>query len=183
MSVTRAAAAAALHDIEAASARSATLRGYQSAAPHLVIWGVAWAIAYAVNDLAPPWGNATWLMVWPVAVTGDIVATRRDRGRQSAAAGRTMLTLFAIFMVLVGGTIAIMAPGDSRQIGAFIPLVVAAGYAIMGVLGLARLLVLGAALAALTLLGYFGLPSHFLLWMAVVGGGGLILGGIWLRQA
>jgi hypothetical protein len=94
-----------------------------------------------------------------------------------------MATLSAIFVVFIAGTIAIMAPTDPRQIGAFIPLVVAAGYAIMGVLGLTRMLVLGAALAALTLTGYFALPAHFLLWMAAIGGGSLILGGIWLRQA
>jgi hypothetical protein len=183
MSVTRAAAAAALHDIEAAATRSDQFRGYQSAAPHLIIWGVAWATAYGITDVAPTWGNLAWLLVTPAAVIADIIAARRDRTDPSPAAGRTMATLFAIFGVFVAGTIAIMAPTDPRQIGAFIPLVVAAAYAIMGVLGLTRLLVLGAALAALTLTGYFALPAHFLLWMAVVGGGSLILGGLWLRHA
>jgi hypothetical protein len=182
MSVTRADATAALHEIAAASTRSERLRGYQSAAPHLVIWGVAWATAYGVTDLAPAWANLTWLLVTPVAVVGDIIAARRDRADQSRSTGRALAVLFAIFVVFVGGTIAVMAPGDPRQVGAFIPLVVAAGYAIMGVLGLTRMLALAAALAALTLTGFFGLPSHFLLWMAVVGGGSLVLGGIWLRH-
>ena len=46
-----------------------------------------------------------------------------------------------------------------------------------------RMLPLGLALIALTTLGYFMLPNHFLYWMAGVGGGGLILGGLWLRSA
>ncbi len=183
MSVTRADAAAALHDIESAATRSDTFRGYQSTAPHLIIWGIAWATAYGVTDLAPAWGNLIWLLVTPLAVIADIVAAQRDRADKAHAAGRAMATLSAIFVVFIAGTIAIMAPTDPRQIGAFIPLVVAAGYAIMGVLGLTRMLVLGAALAALTLTGYFALPAHFLLWMAAIGGGSLILGGIWLRQA
>jgi hypothetical protein len=37
------------------------------------------------------------------------------------------------------------------------------------------------AIAALTLGGFFFLPAHFLLWMAVVGGGALVLAGLWLR--
>jgi hypothetical protein len=183
MSVTRADAAAALHDVETASARGVRFRGYQNTAPHLVIWGVAWAVAYGAVDLAPAWNNIVWALAVPLAVLGDIIVVTRDREQRSAATGRGMAALSAVFVVLVGGTIAIMNPGDPRQVGAFIPLVVAAGYAIVGVLGLTRLLVLGAALAGLTLVGFFGLPEHFLLWMSVVGGGGLVLGGIWLRQA
>jgi hypothetical protein len=43
--------------------------------------------------------------------------------------------------------------------------------------------VTGIALAALTLFGYFEVVTHFDMWMAVVGGGSLILAGIWLRRA
>jgi hypothetical protein len=60
MVVSRADATDALRDVAAAEARSATLRGYQSASPHLIIWGVAWAIAYTVSDLAPVWANVAW---------------------------------------------------------------------------------------------------------------------------
>jgi hypothetical protein len=35
----------------------------------------------------------------------------------------------------------------------------------------------------LTLFGYVTLASHFYLWMAVVGGGALVLAGLWLRRA
>ena len=35
----------------------------------------------------------------------------------------------------------------------------------------------------LTVGGYFWLAPYFMLWMAGVGGGALILGGLWLRTA
>jgi hypothetical protein len=35
----------------------------------------------------------------------------------------------------------------------------------------------------LTIVGFFVLPAIFMLWMAVVGGGALVLGGLWLRRA
>jgi hypothetical protein len=75
-----------------------------------------------------------------------------------------------------------MSPVNGRQIEAFIPLVVAASYAVMGCWVGLRLTVAGGALAALTLCGFFFVPAYFSLWMAVVGGGALVLGGLWLRR-
>ena len=42
---------------------------------------------------------------------------------------------------------------------------------------------LGLALIGLTALGYFVMPEYFRYWMAAVGGGGLIVGGLWMRNA
>ena len=69
-----------------------------------------------------------------------------------------------------------------REAGAIAPLVVAMFYALLGVWKGVRFLVAGAALAALTLGGMFWLPQYFLLWMAAVGGGSLVLVGLWLRK-
>ena len=179
MVVSRADASAALIDVAEAEARSATFRGYQSTAPHLIIWGVAWAVAYTISDLAPHWANPAWFAIVAVATLGDILAARADR---KTGSGAVVAGLFVIVGIFIGATFAVMAPTDPRQVGAFIPLVVAGGYAIMGLMNAPRLLILGGALALLTLFGFFALPSHFLLWMAVVGGGSLILGGVWLRQ-
>jgi len=41
---------------------------------------------------------------------------------------------------------------------------------------------IGLAVTALTLVGYFFIGEAFPLWMAFVNGGGLILGGLWMRQ-
>jgi hypothetical protein len=180
MPISPANASAALRDVEAAAARSATLRGYQSAAPHLVIWGVVWAVAYTVSDLAPHWTNLTWTIIAPAGVVGDVIAARADHKNQGT--GAFFGALFAIIAIFVASTFAIMQPHDPRQTGAFIPLVVAGSYATLGLFDGPRLLILGGALAALTLFGFFALSAHFLLWMAVVGGGSLILGGLWLRR-
>lgn len=39
----------------------------------------------------------------------------------------------------------------------------------------------GLSLSVLTLVGYLFLPQHFLLWMALVGGGTLIGSGLWMK--
>ncbi len=41
---------------------------------------------------------------------------------------------------------------------------------------------IGLAITALTLVGYFFIGAAFPLWMAFVNGGGLILGGLWMRR-
>ena len=41
---------------------------------------------------------------------------------------------------------------------------------------------IGLGIIALTLVGYFLVGDAFDLWMAFVNGGGLILGGLWMRR-
>ena len=94
--------------------------------------------------------------------------------------GWRALGVAAIIFVFVGATFAIFHV-SGMMIGVFTPLLVGAIYAGMGLwLGL-RFVVTGFAITALTLGGYFYLPEHFLLWMAFVTGGGLILAGVWFR--
>ncbi|MGT2438156.1 hypothetical protein ACU4GH_22615 [Bradyrhizobium betae] len=41
---------------------------------------------------------------------------------------------------------------------------------------------IGLGISALTLVGFFWIGEAFPLWMAFVNGGGLILGGLWMRR-
>jgi hypothetical protein len=78
---------------------------------------------------------------------------------------------------------AILPPHSTAQGAALFPLVVALLYVVAGVsTRAARITWLGFALGALTVGGFFWLPQYFLLWMAGVGGGTLILAGAWLRR-
>jgi len=180
MTLTQADATAALRDAEAMEHRSARLRGYQSASPHLIIWGIVWAVGYAASYLEPAWTNTIWLVLVAVGTAGSIAAGMADGRKGVRAEG--LAVLGATFVVFIAGTFVVMQPHDPRQPAAFFPLVVAAGYAIMGALGATRMLIIAAALAALTIGGFLELGNLFLPWMAVVGGGGLVLGGVWLRQ-
>jgi hypothetical protein len=88
----------------------------------------------------------------------------------------------ATFLVFIVATSAIMQPQDPRQMAAFVPLVVAVCYVVLGLGAGSRITLAGVALGALTLVGYFAFPSIFMLWMAVVAGGTLVLSGLWLRR-
>jgi hypothetical protein len=53
-----------------------------------------------------------------------------------------------------------------------------------GLLFAPRLVVTGVGVMAATMVGYFALPHiYFAFWMALVGGGALILTGYWLQKA
>ena len=83
--------------------------------------------------------------------------------------------------VFIFATFSIFGRATPQQQAAFAPLVVALIYSVFGIWKGPRFLVTGIAVAALTLGGYFLLHEHFILWMAGVGGGALVLAGLWLR--
>jgi hypothetical protein len=178
MAVTPQDAAAALREIEETQARSTTLRGYQHAAPHFLIWGVVWIVGYGLSDVFRGHANAIWGVLVPIGLVAGLFvkrdASRAVSWRYAATAVATLLFFAATFFV--------MWPVSGRQISAFIPLVVALLYVLGGIWGGRRYVVAGIAVAALTLVGFVWLSTHFLLWMAIVGGGALILAGLWLRR-
>ena len=178
MSLSQQDASAALHDIEAAEARSAMLRDYRHASPHLIGWGVLWVIGYGLNDLFPMHGGAIWSVVVPVGLIADLAAMR---GARRDEAWRIFAAIGAV-SVFVVALVFVMAPVSGRQVATVIPLFVALLYVLRGIWVGPRYIVAGLAIAALTLAGFWFIGRYFSLYMAVVGGGALILGGLWLRR-
>jgi hypothetical protein len=172
----------ALRDISRAEHSSATLYRYRHAAPHLILWGVIWAVGYGASYARPQWG-----VFWPVlALIGTIASFWIGwKSKPQKAAGydwRFAATWLAIFL-FIAAVFAVMPPRNVAELSAFFPLLVALFYGLIGIwIRGTRLIIAGAAVAALTIIGFFLLPQIFLLWLAVVGGGALILGGFWLRS-
>jgi len=189
MSLTPDQASDSLKEIERTGRRSAQALQYANASPGFILWGVIWMIGYAGSDLLPPylgWRSVNWLW-FGLTIIGVSLGFAIGRRQRRAALmtgpsaslrwGATFLALWAFVMA----TFAVLRPVNPIATGAFIPLVIATIYAVFGIWGGLRFLYAGIAVATLTLAGYFWLPQHFLLWMAVVGGGALVLAGLWLR--
>ena len=190
-------AADALRDIAVVESRSRRVYGYRQSSPHLILWGVLWAVGYGLTEPWPQRAQAIWTVIVVIGLAAGFAISLRSASWHDAQADRLgdltrppavarlrwgfsgiVLTAFAF----IAATLAVMAPVTGRQIGAFIPLVVAAGYALVGLWRGLRFIVAGAVIAALTLAGFFLLPAQFPLWMAGVGGGALILAGFWFRS-
>lgn len=173
----------ALQDISAARQASARVYGYHAAAPHLLIWGAIWTVGYGASYFFPQ-----QLLIWPVLVVLGILASawfgwRTGRANSATGGWRYAASVATVFLFITA-VFAILPPRTNEQASAFFPILVAFSYAVLGIWATApRLIIAGAVIAALTLGGYFWLPNIFMLWMAVVGGGSLILGGLWFRSA
>jgi hypothetical protein len=174
-------AASVLKEAEATERRSRQAYSYSVGAPHFFIWGVAWIAGYGGTALAGDAANWIWAGVVLLGTAARFVAGRARQGADYAF-GRRLALLGVIYAFSIG-LFALFWPMNGLQVAAYFPLLIAALYAGFGLWIGMRFIVMGAILAAATLGGYFFLPHHFLLWMALAGGGALILGGVWLRQA
>lgn len=182
MSLTPDEARTALNDIAKTENRTAASRHARQAAPHLILWGVIWAIGYAVMALRPEW-DAVWAVLIVAGVVGGVLIGMRQAGAEGGkgdgwryGASLGVLGAFALGLYLVA------PPQTGNQVGAFFPLLVGCCYALTGVWSKGwRMLPLGLAIIAATVAGFIWLPQYFSLFMAVIGGGGLVLGGVWMR--
>ena len=179
MALSREEAAQALQEIASTERRSTTLRRYRGAAPHLMLWGVLWAVGYGLTEVIPARAGATWTVIVVVGIAAGTLMTFRQSDRTVGWRFAAMMATLVVFCI---ATLVIMAPIEGRQTAAFVPLVIAACYVIAGIWFGPRYVVAGVALAALTLGGFFLLRSYFFAWMAVVGGGALLLAGFWLTR-
>jgi hypothetical protein len=182
MTISRDEAAQALGEIEAARSRFWQAKSYGYAAPFLIIWGLVWMVADLTLQFEPTWGLA-----WPVAASLGTVASlvagvslprpKADRARGWRNLGATLVV--AGFFVALLNVIPITSGAEVHSIFGLV-----FGFLYMGAglwLGW-RLFALGAALAVLTLIGFFAVHEWYALYMGLVSGGALVLGGLWLRK-
>ena len=182
MSISRTDALAALHDVERAETRSLDTRVYRTAGVILIGWGVVWMAGYGLTGLLPKWGGA----IWAAADTAGVLFTfmvKRKRARGGAVRGwRWAVIALAVFLFF-GATYTVLPIQSPASAAAFPALLVALAYAIAGGVRFTRLLWIAAALFVLTTGGFFYLQPVLNCWMAAVGGGALVLGGLWLARA
>ena len=198
MSLTSKEAAETLSDVERAAKRSTEAYCYEKAAPHLFQWGAIWFVGYVGTEILQENANWLWLPLIVAGCLGSFLINRRYAFAPPANAGEAAsqeyrrhalrrswqsFAAMGIVAIFVFATYALMWPVHGLQFAVFPPLVVGAIYAATGIWRGVRYLVTGILLSALTLIGFFYLREHFLLWMAVIGGGALILAGLWFRKA
>ena len=187
MTVNKDDALSALHDVESAERRSRTLFHYELASPYILLWGVLWIVAGAVGALSPANAGLGWAAVDIVGLagTGYLVATQARRyGKGGGRIGFVRwLGTVAVLAAFVGLTLMVFAPVSSIEVLMLITLLVAAAYSIAGCWMGLRYAVVGLAVAALAV-GVFHLaPAQLPLIVPFIGGGALVLGGLWMRRA
>ena len=184
MTVNKDDALTALHDVESVERRSQTLFRYGLASPYLLLWGALWIVAGGVGALSPANGNIGWTAVDAVGLLGSawLIVRHARRCGERVFLLRYVAT-FTVLAAFVGLTLIVFAPVSADEVLMLITLVVAAAYAIAGCwIGL-RYAVVGVALAGLALGVFHLLPAMLTLIVPFVGGGAIILSGLWMRRA
>jgi len=176
-------AAAALHDIEDIAARVRRSRIYEVASLIMMLWGVLTLCGYIGQHWWPRYSGVIWIGVNIVGLAGSFALgfMKRPLGLSHKSAGWRvglaflMLVAFGMFWSNVGHF-------NGRQMSAFWPTYYMLGYAVAGLWLGSAFSVIGLAIIALTLIGYFLVGPWFDVWMAFVNGGGLLLAGAWMRR-
>ena len=185
MDISRDDAAQALSDIASTQSRSYALTGYNMAGPILVLWGMIWAAAYTAMGLLP---MAHWWFVWlpgdVIGILASILLSRRA-GKRGAGKGLTWRIIGGMVLIAVFCTalFAMVHPRDVNVYMAFPGLLTGAIYAALGLMRMTRYLWVGAAVIIASLVGFFAFPTILPYWMAVTGGGGLIVSGLLFWRA
>ncbi len=174
-------ASAALSDIDEMVRRVRQSQTYDLASLVMILWG---ALVFAGNIATCLWardGNAIWIAVNVAGSLSTLVIIYF----QSGSRGFDVRMMVAYLLFFAFGYLCTKVLGDftPRQLGTFWPIYFMLFYAIAGLWFGAAFVLIAIAVSALTLIGYFYFGGlAFLVWMAFVNGGGLIVGGLWMRR-
>ena len=153
------------------------------ASDFLIMWGLLTAAGFVVEYVAPRYAWFDWGAVTGVGILGSVALYRRQ-ARRARRAPREWQMSYAMLAVLGFGLLLMVYYGDPtpRQISAYWPTLFMMGYVVAGLWVGRFFIVCGLTVAALILAGYFWAGDWFYLWMALVHGGGLVAGGLYLRR-
>jgi len=178
-------AAAALSDIDYIVNRVRQSQIYNLASLIMIWWGVLVFVANVATYIWPRYAN----FIWPAANVGGVAgmlvisAILHIQTRMRAVDGRVVVA-YLLFYAFGYFSSQVLGHFDGRQLGAFWPIYFMLFYVLAGLWFGRAFVAIGVGVTVLTLIGYFYVPgAAFLLWMAVVNGCGLVLGGLWMRWA
>jgi hypothetical protein len=176
-----------LKSVEGVERRTQELLNYGRAGDYMILWGVIWLLGYGVADRLWPYTATIWYGLDLIGLIGTgWITWRAATCGGSRPAGRPFVYLRPMICVAVligfGMFWVKLAHIGGREQNIFWPTICGAILFCVG-LWAGRVLAIGAALVvALVVGGYYWAGDWFSLWIAVVVGGALILGGLWLRR-
>jgi hypothetical protein len=174
-------AAKALSEIEATETRSRAAYAYLIGGSYLILWGAIWVVCFSLVDFLPHEARNIWIGGSAVGIFGSVILGQRRRDRVHKgwrafmpATGYVAFTFAALELIT--------PPPSGEAVSAFVALVVSLAYVQIGAHFGDRITLIGIALAAMTIAGFLWIPVHFHLFLALIGGGSLVLAGLWLRR-
>ncbi len=183
MTIDRNEAAQALSDIDDIAARVRQSRLYNLTSLILILWGGVIFAAYIVGMLLPRQAGIVWICANLLGVVGSLAISLfiHEKSGVRTVDWRVLVALTLLFGFGLFWSVGI-ARLPPRELNAFWATYFMLVYSLVGLWLGFGFLVIGVGITALTLIGYFFVGPWFELWMAFVNGGGLALGGLWMRR-
>jgi hypothetical protein len=176
-------ASSALADITEIGRRVRQSLVYQHASSMLTLWGAVTFTGYSLTFGVPSAALVIWTAAFIAGIGGSVAIGALTRKRDGVSTfDARMLAAFLVFIAF-GCVWSVVGHFTGRQIGAFWPTYFMLPYIVAGLWVGWAFVAIGAAVITLTLIGYFFAGAWFELWMALVDGGGLMLGGFWMRRS
>jgi len=177
-------AASALSDIDSIVHRVRQSRIYDLTSLMLILWGALTFAGYLVTYLSPRHAGYAWIAVYVTGTVGWALISASNRARSGIRSfDIRILAAFLLFVAFGIFSSVWLGHFTPRQMGTFWPIYFMLVYTIAGLWVGQAFVAIGLSIIALTLVGYFYIGEAFPLWMAFVNGGGLILGGLWMRRS
>jgi len=153
----------------------------------LIVWGVVWLLGFLGAQFLPQYiAVYTWMVLDILGgILSAIIGIRMNRGVRSpssSSSGKRIAIFWMLLFLYCVASIAVSWPADGKQLAMFIILFVMVGWLAMGLLLSFTSIWPAVIITALALVGYFLLPGIFNLWMAILGGGGMIVLGLYIRS-
>jgi hypothetical protein len=177
-------AAEALNDIAQIVQRVRRSRTYDIASQMMILWGVLVFAGNIATFVSPRYVPYIWIGVNTLGALGSIaVSVFRFPGAGGPGFDARMAVAFLLFFAFGLLCSTVLGHFGPREMGAFWPIYFMLFYCMAGLWFGQAFIAIGLGITALTLIGYFFVTAAaFLLWMAAVNGGGLVLGGLWMRR-
>jgi hypothetical protein len=153
----------------------------------LIVTGIVWMIGFMGTQFLSEeisgylWGGLSIIG----GILGTFLGFRLGRRVHSPSTGMIVrrVSLFWLLLIIYGvAAILVARPTDGKQATMLIVLFIMIGYLAMSLLFSFASVWWPLPITALALIGYFLLPDYFYLWMSILGGGGMIVLGLYIRS-
>jgi hypothetical protein len=152
----------------------------------LIVTGIVWLVGFVCTQFVPP--EIVGYIWIGLSIFGSILGTvwgfrlgKRVHSPATAATAKRvgLYWLFLVFFCIA--TIVVAWPLEGKQVTVLIVLFAMIGHLAMGLLLSFAAVWWPLPITVLVLISYFLLPDLFYLWMGVLGGGGMIALGLYIR--
>jgi uncharacterized membrane protein len=187
MNISPSEAEQALESIQVMVSKTKKLIVNSGAYNFLILWGAIWLIGFLGNHFADGQTAAfIWLALDILGGLGSaflgIRLGRVVRSTSGLTSGKRIGMFWFLLFVYCALMVLITSPADGKQLAMIIILFVIVGWVAMGLLLSVASIWWALGITLLALFGYYLVPDLFFLWMAVLGGGGMIGLGLYIRS-